>query len=421
MPRNAARPGWNRGVAHSARATAALRALTEADPALAALSLWCTHRDADGPTVTRGTVIRYGPGFATLPLHEQIGLAGHHILHASLQHSARMAAMEARFGDGFAPDLWRMAADAIINEALLQAGHALPRPALTLTGLLRAVTGATPPAVQALAEWDVDRLYLKLTGDGTAAGQAREHARGQGFADDLEAEDETEAAEGEQTRADWRGHLARAMAAGQAAGIGLGVFGHRLADLPVPRTPWEVVLRRLLARATLPRPAPSHRRPARSWLALDAQARADGTPAPVFQPGLARTQAAPRLVLALDCSASIDAARLSLLAAELGGIARRCAASLHLLAFDTAVRIETRLDPARVAGQLRALDLPQGGGTDFAPVIARAVALRASALVVLTDLDGPTGPPPRLPVIWAVPRASAPPDTGFGLVLHLSH
>ena len=36
-------------AAHSRRAGPALRALAEADPALAALSLWCRHRDGPGP------------------------------------------------------------------------------------------------------------------------------------------------------------------------------------------------------------------------------------------------------------------------------------------------------------------------------------------------------------------------------------
>lgn len=406
-------------MTHSTRATPALRALIEADPALAALSLWCAHRDHDGPTETRGTEIRYGPGFATQPLHEQIGLAGHHILHVALQHSARMAAMAARFPDGFAADLWQIAADAIVNEALLQAGHALPRPALRLTGLLAASFGTSPPAAEALAEWDVERLYLRLqAGTGGEGGRARSHAQAQGHGADLLPE----AADGatDETEADWRAHLARAMAAGAAAGQGIGRLGHRLADWPRPRVPWELVLRRLLARATLPVPAPSHRRPARSWLAAEAEARRTGGPGPVFQPGLLRHRDGPRIVLALDCSTSIDPPRLSLLMAEVTGIARRMAGELHLLTFDEQVHHRLRLDPHRWPAELAALDLPQGGGTDFGPVIAAARALRPSVLVLLTDLDGPTGPDPRLPVIWAVPDAAAPPSAPFGHVLTLA-
>lgn len=407
-------------MTHSTRATPALRALTEADPALAALSLWCAHRDHDGPTETAGTEIRYGPGFATLPLHEQMGVAGHHILHVALHHSARMAAMAARFPEGFAADLWQIAADAIVNEALVQAGHALPRPALTLTGLLAAVQGTSPPAAEALAEWDSDRLYLRLAGgQGGEGGRARAHAQAQGHGADLHPEAGEGA--GEERAADWRAHLARALAAGAAAGFGIGTLGHRLADWPRPRVPWELVLRRLLARATLPLPQPSHRRPARGWLAAEAMARASGGPVPAFQPGLARGQDVPRLALCLDCSTSIDAPVMGLFMAEIAGLCRRMGAEAHLLTFDTAVHHHLRLDPAGWRAQLQALDLPQGGGTDFRPALAAALRLRPSAIVVLTDLDGPLGPDPRLPVIWAVPDATSAPEAPYGHVLALSH
>lgn len=406
-------------MSHSSRATPALRALAEHDPALAALSLWCAHRDHAGVTETCGTEIRYGPGFATLPLHEQIGLAGHHVLHAALGHSARMADMAARFPDSFDAVLWQVAADAIVNEVLLHAGHALPRPALTLTGLLAEALGSAPPAVAALAEWDTDRLYLRLaSGKGGEGGRARAFAAKLGVGPDLVATkgDGTQA----EDPAEWRAHLARAMAAGAAAGRGIGLLGHRLADLPRPHVPWEHVLRRLLLRATLPIPTPSHRRPARAWLASEALARALGSPVPVFQPGLARQRAVARIVIGLDCSTSIDAARLTLFMAEITGIARRMGAECHLMTFDTEVRQTLRLDPHRAMAQITGLDLPTGGGTDFAPLIAAAKAMAASALVVLSDLDGPTGPDPRLPVIWAVPDITPPPTAPFGRVLSLA-
>ena len=56
-------------MTHSARATTALRALQEDDPAIAALSLWCAHRDAaEGVAQTAADTILYGPGFAALAI-----------------------------------------------------------------------------------------------------------------------------------------------------------------------------------------------------------------------------------------------------------------------------------------------------------------------------------------------------------------
>ncbi len=45
------------------------------------------------------------------------------------------------------------------------------------------------------------------------------------------------------------------MAAGRMAGRGVGVIGHLMADLAPSETPWEVVLRGLLARALAEEPA----------------------------------------------------------------------------------------------------------------------------------------------------------------------
>ncbi|MFN4130793.1 MAG: DUF2201 family putative metallopeptidase, partial [Paracoccaceae bacterium] len=165
---------------HSARARPALVRLASDDPALGALALWCAHRDSrDGPSArTDGTTIFYGPGFAALAPHEQVGLAAHHILHVALRHGPRMGAMAVRLGQGFDEALYGIAADALINDTLLAAQYALPRPALTLRDLLEQALGL-PYGPDALAEWDVDRLYLRLMdpGDGKRKGKG---PKGQG-------------------------------------------------------------------------------------------------------------------------------------------------------------------------------------------------------------------------------------------------
>jgi predicted metal-dependent peptidase len=409
-------------MTHSTRATRALQSLTEADPALAALSLWCQHRDVADLAVaaeTAGTEIRYGPAFADLPLHEQTGLAGHHILHVALQHSDRMAAMAGRMGDSFAPDLWQIASDAIVNEVILASGHALPRPALTLAKLLSAMGESG-----GLSEWDCERLYRRMADSPDGAGRARAQADRDGQQPDLQPGGGQGGANGDQAgggagQAEWRAHLARAMASGAAAGFGLGVLGRRLADLPSPRIPWEVVLRRLLARATLYRPTPAPLRPARSWLAGAGRALQQGAALPPFQPRMRWQGDGPRLVLGLDCSASVGDDSLALLLAEVQAIIARVQGALHFLSFDEALHHDMALDPATARATLAALELPQGGGTDFRPVMARAAELAPSVLVILSDMDGPMGPPPRFPVIWAAPQPD-PPRAPFGHVLSLA-
>ncbi len=422
---------------HSDRARPALVRLATEDPALGALALWCAHRDAPldagwtGPARTEGRVIWYAPGFAQLAPHEQTGVAAHHILHVALRHGARMGDMAARLGDGFDETLYGIAADALVNEALLAAGHALPRPALTLTDLLtRALGRAGGPG--ALADWDVDRLYLQLTGQGSGSGgdpasgktarpaqQARAVAAAAGFAPDVRRDlPDRENPDGADQAALWRQHLARALETGRLAGRGIGTIGHHIADIPEPRTPWEHHLRRLLSRALLPGLTQTHRRPARDWIAAESLARSTGSPIPAFRPGQRRSRDVPQIVLAVDASGSVEAALLQRFLSEVSGIARRVAAEITLLAFDDGVRWQVRLDPVRRATQVTTLDWPRGGGTDFAPPVAAAVAARAAALVVLTDMEGRFGAAPRgLPVFWAaVGRATSAP---FGQVLSL--
>jgi predicted metal-dependent peptidase len=181
-----------------------------------------------------------------------------------------------------------------------------------------------------------------------------------------------------------------------------------------------VVLRGLLARALTETPKPSHRRPARAWIAAEAEARRTGGPVPAFQPGLRRRAEQPRVVIGMDASGSIDDTRLALFMAEVTGIARRVGAEVHLIQFDEAVQTQVRLVPHGWQAQLAALPLARGGGTDFGPALAAALTLNPSAIVVLTDLDGPFGPAPRnVPVIWAVPAALDPPVPPFGRVLSL--
>jgi hypothetical protein len=432
---------------HSSRATAALRHLAEIDPALGALALWCHHRDATpaddpGPAAwTEGETIHYGPAFETLAVHEAAGLAAHHVLHIAFRHGPRAASLAGRLGGGFAPDLFNLAADAILNTTLIAAGHALPRPCITLDGVLAEALGEKRPDPDALSRTDVETLYLRLsagrtttatrgratTGDGAApqeaAERARAHALKRGFRPDLDHRGADPDGPAEAARAaDWAQRLARALEAGRRAGTGLGTLGHRFGDLPSVATRWERELRGLLARAVSTRTAPTRHRPSRRWIAADASARLAGDATPAFEPGRGHRPDPARLAVGIDSSGSIDDRLLARFAAEVAGIARRTGAEIHALVFDTAVRDRRRLTAADCAAMLGRLALTREGGTDFAPVLAEAAALAPAAIVLLTDLDGPFGPPPgRIPVIWAVPPGESRParEPTFGRVLRL--
>jgi len=70
------------------------------------------------------------------------------------------------------------------------------------------------------------------------------------------------------------------------------------------------------------------------------------------------------------------------------------------------------------AGRLSA-DMRRGGGTSFVDLLAQAARVRPSIAVILTDLDGPFGPKPPFPVIWAIPQTDTP-RPPFGKVLSMA-
>lgn len=401
-------------MTHSTRAARALAHLGEIDPALAVLSLWCRHRDGTGPTTTSGETITYGPAFATLGLPEQTGLAAHHILHVALRHSARMAALAERLGERFDPVLYQLATDGIVNETLLLAAHALPRPAITLTDLLTAADIPHASAIDALTEWDADRLTMELHKDASRADRLRAFARAKGIEPDLAAGDPADGPA--QSAADWRNRMLRALEAGRKAGTGIGRLGAVLADLAPSDTPWELHLRGLLAQALTDRPRTTFRRPAPRWTARLAEAERTSTPLPPFEPGRQRTDYRPRLVIGVDTSSSIDPQTLRLLTAETESIARRTGAETHLLPFDETVTAHIRLDP-NAWSTLRQTPLRTGGGTDYTDLFATAARLNPSLLIILTDLDAPLPPEPQIPILWATPRPVDPPAYGRHLTL----
>lgn len=389
--------------------------LAESDPALASLALWCDIHDAAGETRTFGQTILVGERFTALPLREQMGVLGHHILHVALRHGDRMKSMRRRLGMSFSGETYNLATDALVNEVLDKAGHALPRPAVTLTTLLTEVLQRDTD--RELGRWDAERLYMALSAmDGAGQKRRAEYQSKSTFIPDLDADRQAEATG---RAAQWQSHLTRALQTPGAAGRGIGAVLARALDLPRVVTPWEVHLRGLLAKAVYEIPRQSYRRPRAGWIAAEAQARVSGGPAPVFEPGQARNTKRPRIIVGVDSSGSISDLNLSLFAAEVAGIARRSGAETHLLCFDETVYHHSVLEPGQCESVLTSIDFRREGGTSFAEVMDKAKKVSPSIAVVLTDLDGPFGPPPPFNVIWATPRSywSEPP---FGKVLSLA-
>ena len=188
-----------------------------------------------------------------------------------------------------------------------------------------------------------------------------------------------------------------------------------MADLPRTRTPWEQVLRTLLARGLSRRLAVSWSRPSRSYLANQGRTRS-GRRLP-FEPSRLPSQAVPRLAVVVDVSGSIAGELLQRFAREIEAITRRLEAGVTLVIGDERVQRVEQAGPGRC--RLAGIRFQGGGGTDFSPLLEEAERHRPDLIVVLTDLQGPARHRPRAPVLWAVPEAHAAAVQPFGRKLVL--
>lgn len=416
----ARRWGWTSALARrSARVTRALAHLPDVDPGLAALALWCDTKDADGPqTITSGDAIHMGSMFESLPLREQIGVLGHHILHIAFRHEARQQAMQARFGTQFGPLTYNLCADAIVNECLIRAGHALPRPAVTLSELIaEVISDPAEDGKDLLSIWDVDRLYLRLASAGNKTKKKQsDYQSAKAFEPDLDPNHP--ATDTDQKDAAWQAHLIRTAQTAGAAGRGIGTVLRQISDIRISRTPWEHRLRRLLAKAVNETPRRSYRRPRSGWIAAESDALRRGGPSPVFEPATDRRSVRPRVVVGIDTSGSISPDILSLFAGEVNGITRKSTVETHVLCFDEEVYAHHILTPLTGQTLFDTLTFQREGGTSFVEVLSIASRLSPSLIVILSDMLGPYGPDPAAPVVWAtpLPASTQPP---FGEVIEL--
>lgn len=193
--------------AHSERASVALRKLAEFDPAFMSLSLWAHHRDTDGmdvskktidengniqedvrkfelaPAYTDGRVIYYGTEFEKWQIEAQMAVCAHEITHIAFRHVNRGKALAMRFGHLYDNKVFNIAADAITNETLRLAGYRLPGNCIYLVELLDEVFDEKTTAREAVGEWDVERLYMRIMKQQNSApqgGQSSEDGQGTG-------------------------------------------------------------------------------------------------------------------------------------------------------------------------------------------------------------------------------------------------
>lgn len=390
-------------------------------PGFAAIALWVPYvatETADVIAWTDGKCVVMGAPFWDdfAPL-ERAFILCHEILHVALRHVPR--GQFAYRASKFHGQLWNIACDAVINHALNQMNWLqLPQGAVKIEEILGRELLENRPA----ATWSAEAIYAQLV---ERIGEPPEpEALENGVEKWLDSngyknfdmipgapENGSEGDEGSSELASriWASRLSRALAGDKSGGMLRALAG----DFPVIRTPWQQILRAHLQDATLPQSRENWNRPSRRVLA--------GT-SPVFEPATMPERGIRRAGVVIDTSGSINDALLERFCAEVGAVQRRTGGEIVLLCADSEVQSEARLknDGRPLIEKVRAGEIAVrgGGGTDFAPAIARLNELQVSVALYFTDLHGSFGTQkPLMPLLWCctLPMMSAP----FGRVVTL--
>ncbi len=405
----------------------------------------CADLWTDGKTLAYNPTYVNGLSKATL-----VGAQAHEIMHLACSHHVRR--------QGRDEQRWNQACDHAVNHLLLEAGFSLPegfahepeyagRSVDEIYGILTRLQEEQQTHGNAEAALETGFGRAAEAGGSTDLGGGREddeapdlpHAgntesppgEGEGPAgpglradkgsDEAELKDAAPAAfqgevrdhpgskEGDdgQAQAEREAHIALAQALHRAPNMGDLPAGlaRLLRETLRPTLDWRTLLRRFLESCS--GGDYTWTTPNRRYLFQN-----------IYLPSL-REPRIPELVLAVDCSGSIDEDMLSAFCAELSAILEAYDTRITVLYHDAAVQGEatfTRWDlPLR-------LTPTGGGGTDYRPVAARIEerGLQPACLIWLTDLECSRFPEqPAYPVLWAVTGGEEDPPP-FGEVVRLS-
>lgn len=324
---------------------------------------------------------------AAVLIHE-----AHHVVRDHHDRARRLGVSHETF------DTWNLAADAAINDDLVADGLPLPRPVL--------------PHHIGCDRHGFEESYYRALLDDRPDGPTAECGSGSGGAAlPWEIEDEPASpADGlDPVDADAvRRSVAHEVLSRERRDEELPPSLLRWARALVePTVPWQTILRSTVGRDL----RASSRHAEADWTRPDR--RGDASP-DMLRPG--RRHLAPRVVVVLDTSASMDDRLLAAAVSEIDALLHRDG----ITPIDVVVCDEEAVRAQRIR-RLGELQLSGGRGTDMSVGIDAAVALRPRPRVVVVLTDGETWwpePPPNTSVIAvlldAPDREPSPPPTGRG-------
>ena len=310
----------------------------------------------------------FNPDFvSTLSDDELIFLVAHEVFHPMFEHNSRRMGRD--------PKQWNVAADIVINEHLIN-----ERIGKMPSG------GLYEPALFKAAEGSTDAVYGLLPppqGQGQGQGQGQPSPKAPW--DDI-IESEGSPAEISAQEQDMKVRASQAAQAAKMAGKLSAGMKRLFTEIMTPKVNWQDVLRDFVVKAHTD--SRSYARPNRRFMHLD-----------ILMPSVSG-EAIGEILIAVDCSGSVDEKLLAGFAAEISVIHDECLPSkTHIVYFDSKV---CHHDEYERDDQVK-ITPHGGGGTRFSPIFryAEAKDINPVCCVVLTDLDcSDFGSEPDYPVLW---------------------
>jgi predicted metal-dependent peptidase len=361
---------------------------------------------------TDGVSLYFNPEFVEgLSSAELIGTLAHETMHPALQHHTRRG--------GRNPRRWNMACDYAINPMLVDAGLTLPKDVLMdhrFRGMSAEEIYNRLEAGEDRSSRDQDGYRNQQSGSGEGG---EEQATGDPDADtpwvpetvggigqvlDAATDAEGSSSSVEEQAREWQMAVQQAENVARLAGKMPAGAVRSLEAAKTASIDWRELSRRAWSE-TIPADY--------SWTRPNRRHIWNG----LYLPGVT-SEGVGEVVIAVDCSGSIQARQLGLFEAEIRSILDGQQPRLvHVLYFDTQVhRHDTYL-----AGQSISLTPVGGGGTDFRPCFRwlEDKGIYPQTMVFLTDLWGEfPNIAPEYPVIWAATGSNRP--APFGQVVPMA-
>jgi predicted metal-dependent peptidase len=323
-----------------------------------------------------GKAISFHPEFVdTLNDEELKFLVAHECMHPMLEHCFRRGERNHK--------KWNQAGDYVINKLLTDESIGkMPKQGLLNDALYQAGNGTTDGIFNLLPEPDEN-------GD-----------NGHGDSLDNCADGSNSPAEQAQQQAEWKVRVAQAAQSAKMMGKMSAGLERLVGDLLAPKVDWRDVLRRFVEKCKSDQR--SWARPNRRFLSQN-----------IYLPSVSG-EALGELLIAVDCSGSIDEATISQFATEIRTIKEDGNPTrIHVVYFDSEVSHYDKYE------RDDELDIKPhgGGGTAFSPVFqyAQEHGIEPVACIFLTDLVcNDFGDMPDYPVLWVSTYAEEAP---FGEVV----